>query len=554
MYDITFKYKKTEKIIKCHFDDKIIDVCKKFTEQINTDLETKIITFNDNKIRLNSEETFSDIILMNGTSQSFGCKPENYEIKLIDDTDKLYKVIIDYKGQKKFINVNRDDNLKNVLEQSKINFNNAFFLKGGDQLNKDDLNRRISLIANKDDKENKKMTIIAYENENEFEENENEEAQNNLENKIDNNPNENVIILPPNEYVIIVPPNPNENAIIVPNNPNENAIIIPNNPNENNNINEDENNNSNENNNNTDEDENNNSNDNNNSNENNNENRNNNSNENYNINENRNNNYSSSIEDRNNNRNKNEEHNNYNHNESNYNENLLNENKNNEIDDYTREDFKITYIVLIIQLGIIITLFWLGYAFDINEAFIKNIWTILGTFIPTIIVLSIIVDVFILRCIDNDHYIWEIIFVILYTAFMIFYCFLLTEFTSFKYILSVLFIFLFNYIVMELYFIKTANIYLMILPHLLTNSIILILFYYIWIKNINIIINMSIILFVFILYMVVMNIIIIKTGNFEIDKKVLLLNYVIFAPLGFLLYVIYISFEYCYQKCCKSSN
>ena len=66
-----------------------------------------IITFNDYKIGLNSEDTFSDIIMMNESSQSLESKPKHYEIKLIDDMDKLYKVIIDYKGPTKI--------LKNIL-------------------------------------------------------------------------------------------------------------------------------------------------------------------------------------------------------------------------------------------------------------------------------------------------------------------------------------------------------------------------------------------------------------------------------------------------------
>ena len=569
--DITFKYKKKKLVINCNYDEKIIDACKRFTEQINTDLDTKLIFFNDNQILIGSEETFIDIIP--SSSQSFSCKTDKYEIKLIDDASKLYKVSIDYKGDKnnikKDFNLKKDDNLMTIFEKLKININNALFLKGGKQLNKDDLEKSMTLVADKNDKQNKKVTILAYENE--FEENENDKIQNKIENKENNNSNKDA----------------KEN-----NNSNENH-----NSNENNNnTNEDENNNQNENdkiqnkienkeNNNSNEDakkknnsnENHNSNENNNTDEdeiininflfeNNNNNKNLNSNENNNINEDENNNNNSNEIEKDN-RNTNERHNNnnnHNDNENNnndYNESLLNENKNNEKDNSDIYKFKIIYFDLIIQLCIIITLFWLGYALDINKAFIKNIGTILGTFIPTIMFISLISFHYFMNYFYPDNifcrfdfdeiFINTIIF--LNTVFITFYCFLLTEFISFKYILTVLFIFLFNFILIEIYYIIKLHLYMMILPHLIINTIIEVLFYYIWIKDSSIIINISIILFVSILYMIIMNCIILEVEALILNGLAFL-NLGIFVPLGALLYFIYFLFSYYVRKCYYKIN
>ena len=520
--DITFKYKKKKLVINCNYDEKIIDACKRFTEQINTDLDTKLIFFNDNQILIGSEETFIDIIP--SSSQSFSCKTDKYEIKLIDDASKLYKVSIDYKGDKnnikKDFNLKKDDNLMTIFEKLKININNALFLKGGKQLNKDDLEKSMTLVADKNDKQNKKVTILAYENE--FEENENDKIQNKIENKENNNSNEDAK---------------------KKNNSNENH-----NSNENNNTDEDEIININflfENNNN---------------------NKNLNSNENNNINEDENNNNNSNEIEKDN-RNTNERHNNnnnHNDNENNnndYNESLLNENKNNEKDNSDIYKFKIIYFDLIIQLCIIITLFWLGYALDINKAFIKNIGTILGTFIPTIMFISLISFHYFMNYFYPDNifcrfdfdeiFINTIIF--LNTVFITFYCFLLTEFISFKYILTVLFIFLFNFILIEIYYIIKLHLYMMILPHLIINTIIEVLFYYIWIKDSSIIINISIILFVSILYMIIMNCIILEVEALILNGLAFL-NLGIFVPLGALLYFIYFLFSYYVRKCYYKIN
>ena len=121
--DVIFKYGNQKHSIKCHYNEKIIEACKKFTIQINTELDTKIVIFNDEQIDLNS-----DIIFLEAISQL--SKPqypkEKFKIKLIDDNDKLYKVVINYKNDKKVIKLKKGDKLKKIFAYIKKNTNLIF--------------------------------------------------------------------------------------------------------------------------------------------------------------------------------------------------------------------------------------------------------------------------------------------------------------------------------------------------------------------------------------------------------------------------------------------
>ena len=86
--DVIFKYGNQKLSIKCNYNEKIIEACKKFTIQINTDLDTKIVIFNDEQIDLSSDITFLEVINQLSEPQS---PNEKFKIKLIDDNEKLYK-------------------------------------------------------------------------------------------------------------------------------------------------------------------------------------------------------------------------------------------------------------------------------------------------------------------------------------------------------------------------------------------------------------------------------------------------------------------------------
>ena len=311
MINVKFKYKKQKLNISCNLEEKIIDACKKFTTQIQTELETKLIFFNDDKINIDSNEHFFDLI----TEPVKPGENQKYEIKLYDDPDKLIKVVLDIEGNKKIVRAKKGDSLMGIFQKAKINFQNFFFVKGGDKVGEQDYSNRLSILTDKYDKENKEINLLGYKNE--FsEENDNNQDNNDLINKdnSNNNINKNENTNCSNEKILNT--NDSQNEKICNDNSNEkiynedNSKEKPSDEKEDNKVNV------------------------------------------------------------NNDRNKYDKH-------------------------FTDEDIiKILqkiYLYLIIEIGIIILLVWLGCFFHINEEFIKSIGTILGTFIPVTVVMALMV-------------------------------------------------------------------------------------------------------------------------------------------------------------------
>ena len=166
--DVIFKYGNQKLSIKFNYSEKIIEACKKFTNQISTDLDTKIVIFNDEQIDLNSDITFLEAINQLSKPQS---PNEKFKIKLIDDNDKLYKVVVNYQNDKKVIKLKKGDKLKKIFDYIKKN-TKSYFLKDADVLTSDDFERRFSQVVNSIDKESKQMNLIAYDKEDEDEDEE----------------------------------------------------------------------------------------------------------------------------------------------------------------------------------------------------------------------------------------------------------------------------------------------------------------------------------------------------------------------------------------------
>ena len=184
MVDIQFKYENQKRIINCELNEKIIDACKKFATQINIDLFTKIIIFNDEKIDLNSDFTFYEQIDTSSNPDKFQGK---YKIKLIDDNEKLYKVVLDYQNKKNVIKLRRGDKIKKVFEKIKKKAN-SYFLFSGNIVDDKILESRFSQVANKIDKENKLINLVGYDNDDEDEEIK-EEVKDNIKTEENNNQN-----------------------------------------------------------------------------------------------------------------------------------------------------------------------------------------------------------------------------------------------------------------------------------------------------------------------------------------------------------------------------
>ena len=130
---------------------------------------TKTIYFNGDKVEIDYNETFFEIISNNPEDE------KNYKIDLYDN-DSQPKLIVNIEGKKIITRAKKGDTYKSVFERMKINFKNFFFLKQGSALQSEDLERRLSI------KGEKEVNLLGYkagdindENEGEIKPNENGE-------------------------------------------------------------------------------------------------------------------------------------------------------------------------------------------------------------------------------------------------------------------------------------------------------------------------------------------------------------------------------------------
>ena len=181
----------------------------------------------------------------------------------------------------------------------------------------------------------------------------------------------------------------------------------------------------------------------------------------------------------------------------------------------------------------------------------------LGTFIPVIVVVGGM-SVLLIPFYDEDDVVFflKIIYLVIYTFSITFFCFLLTKFTDFKYILGELFIFLSNMIVMTIYsfFISSVDLtcFLNTLPYLIEliiNTIIIVLYYFLMTKSTKIIITISIISLAFLIYIAIINSVIEGNNLSLVWKSVSCFEYGIFTPVGLILVLIfYFPFYLCCEK------
>ena len=187
---------------------------------------------------------------------------------------------------------------------------------------------------------------------------------------------------------------------------------------------------------------------------------------------------------------------------------------------------------------------WLGCYLHINEAFTKTKRRMLWTFIPTIFVIFCISIILIDNCIGKERSgkekksIWFFIFNIPYIPFITFYCFILTNFTKYEYILIVLSLIIINFLLLEIYhsFILTNEYFLLtFLPLLIANILLIVLYSYLWIEKVSIIISISIISLFIILYIIFINYLMKEFEEEEYMFGVFAISYGIFTPSTFII-------------------
>ena len=200
-----------------------------------------------------------------------------------------------------------------------------------------------------------------------------------------------------------------------------------------------------------------------------------------------------------------------------------------------------TFLVLKIEFFLIMGLTWLGCYFNINEAFIKSKGAMLGTFIPSLILMSLYAYSLIFDK-DNPKKLGQnklrfSICLIAYILCITFFCFLLTNFTQNKYIMMVLFLIIVDYLLLEIYhsFILTNEYFLLtFVPLIIANAILIVMYSFIWIEGTRVIVNISIISFSAILYIIIINYVMRTYEEEEYLFGVYTFNYGIFLPATFI--------------------
>ena len=172
MIDVKFKYQNKKDVIQFEAKEKIIEACKTFLTNINTDIETKIIIFNGQEnIPQDSNITFEEEM------NALNLKGDKCKIMFFDDSAKKegYNVVVNMGGGPKMVaRAKKGEKLKNFFQRLNLNVTNMFFLKNANIV---DPEQKISILANKQDKEDKSLQVVWI--------------QNNENNDDENNPNEN---------------------------------------------------------------------------------------------------------------------------------------------------------------------------------------------------------------------------------------------------------------------------------------------------------------------------------------------------------------------------
>jgi hypothetical protein len=206
----------------------------------------------------------------------------------------------------------------------------------------------------------------------------------------------------------------------------------------------------------------------------------------------------------------------------------------------------------------------LGCYFKINEAFIGSKSIMLGIFIPFIFFIFILtLPLCYLFLVDEEDRKTngrgkKIILMVqcFYIISIISNCFLLTNFTQYKYILMVLFLIIIDFLLLEIYhsyIITNEYFYLTFLPLIMANLLLIVIYSFIWIEGTKIIINISIIASVGILYIIIVNYIMKNYEEEEYLFGVYIFSYGVFLPGTLLVTITLLLIIYGIMRCCGKS-
>ena len=158
MYEINFKYKGQDNIIKCKESKLLIDVCKEFAKKQNLDFDNIFFIHDEEKLNLS---------LNLYVGQQFGPKysENNERIEIFVFKENAYSIIFKYGGSDYIINVKLTDKMKDVISKFKLKANidlqNIYFNYSGNILEIED--ETVDNIITQIDRKEKAMSILVME-------------------------------------------------------------------------------------------------------------------------------------------------------------------------------------------------------------------------------------------------------------------------------------------------------------------------------------------------------------------------------------------------------
>ena len=164
-YNVVFNYKDNKITIQCNSNDKMINICKKFSTKIDADVNSKIYIYNGNL--LNLDLTYGQQIQNSNDPKE--------EIKVFDNTN-LVTIKYNYEGLTKEVQLPRQENiLKRISSIIKTPFDRINILLNGGLASEEDLEKDFTQLSNNQNKADNLMNLIITDRDDEDEEESNKQ-------------------------------------------------------------------------------------------------------------------------------------------------------------------------------------------------------------------------------------------------------------------------------------------------------------------------------------------------------------------------------------------
>ena len=145
-----FSYRNNKIVIQCNSDDKMVNICKKFSVKIGEDVNSKIYIYNGNLLNLD---------LTYGQQIQNTNDPEE-EIKVFDNTN-LVTIKYNYEGEYRELKLPRQENiLKRIQSIIKTPFDKINFLLNGQVASEEDYKKDFTQLSNNQNKADNSMNIL----------------------------------------------------------------------------------------------------------------------------------------------------------------------------------------------------------------------------------------------------------------------------------------------------------------------------------------------------------------------------------------------------------